>query len=87
MQETEMKCANERSLRYQVEKWLAPGSMPVHVRQFSRTRSDRRRYVCVEALHGAASRALFFFRHDDGHWCVYPPAPKQSNMRSERLAA
>ncbi|KND56582.1 hypothetical protein BPUN_0063 [Candidatus Paraburkholderia kirkii] len=87
MQETEMKRANERSLRYQVEKWLAPGSVPVHVRQFSRIRSDGRRYVCVETCHGKASRALFFFRHDDGHWCVYPPAPRQSNMRGEKLAA
>ncbi|MDR5783005.1 hypothetical protein QCE63_26725 [Caballeronia sp. LZ065] len=82
-----MKCANEQSLRYQVDKWLAPGSMPVRVRQFSRTRPDGRRYVCVEASHGQASRALFFFRHDDGHWCVYPAAPRQRNMRGEMLAA
>jgi hypothetical protein len=85
--ETEMKCANVQSLRYQVEKWLAPGSVPVHVRQFSRTRSDGRRYVCVETCHGPALRALFFFRHDDGNWCVYPPAPKLGNMLGERLAA
>lgn len=82
-----MKCAYEQSLRYQVEKWLAPGSTPVHVTQFSRTRADRRRFVRVEMLQGAASKALFFFRHDDGHWCVYPPARKQDNMRCELLAA
>jgi hypothetical protein len=82
-----MKCANEQSLRYQVEKWLAPGNVPVRVRQFSRTRPDGRRYVCVETSHGKASRALFFFRHDDGHWCVYPAAPRQRIMRGEMLAA
>jgi hypothetical protein len=82
-----MKSAYEQSLRYQVEKWLAPGSIPVHVTQFSRTRADRRRFVRVETFQGAASRALFFFRHDDGHWCPYPPAREQRNMRMERLAA
>jgi hypothetical protein len=82
-----MKSAYEQSLRYQVEKWLAPGSVPVHVTQFSRSRADNRRYVCVQTSQGAASRALFFFRHDDGHWCVYPPAPRQNNMRGEKLAA
>ncbi|WP_250453948.1 hypothetical protein [Caballeronia sp. ATUFL_M2_KS44] len=82
-----MKSVNERSLRYQVEKWLAPASVPVHVKHFSRTRADHTRYVCVETVQGAASRALFFFRHDDGQWCVYPPAPRQRNMRGERLAA
>ncbi|MGF6931221.1 hypothetical protein OKW41_000360 [Paraburkholderia sp. UCT70] len=44
-----MKSMNEQSLRFQVEKWLAPGpATPVHVTVFSRTRSGRRRYVCVE---------------------------------------
>ncbi|KMZ12974.1 hypothetical protein BHUM_00658c [Candidatus Burkholderia humilis] len=82
-----MKSAYEQSLRYQVEKWLAPGSVPVHVTQFSRTRVGGSRYVCVQTAQGAAWRRLFFFRHDDGHWCPYPPAPHQNNMRSERLAA
>jgi hypothetical protein len=82
-----MKSAYEQSLRYQVEKWLSPGNVPVHVTQFSRTHSDRRRFVRVETFQGSHSRALFFFRHDDGHWCPYPPARQQRNMRSERLAA
>jgi hypothetical protein len=38
-------------------------------------------------MQGAASKALFFFRHDDGQWCVYPAAPRKENMGSERLAA
>jgi hypothetical protein len=68
-----MKNTNEQSLRCQVEKWLAPApATPVHVTEFSRTQWGGRRYVCVETADGA--RALFFFRHDDGSWFVFPPA-------------
>jgi hypothetical protein len=70
-----MKSSSEQSLRRQVEKWLAPGpAIPVHVTQFSRTLRGHRRFVCVETLLPAGSRALFFFRHADGCWCVFPPA-------------
>jgi len=69
-----MKGTNEQSLRFQVEKWLAPGSMAsVRVVEFGRTISGRRRYVCVETAQPAGLRALFFFRHDDGCWRVFPP--------------
>jgi hypothetical protein len=64
-----MKNANEQSLRWQVEKWLAPAhATPVHVTAFSRTRLGGQRYVCVETSSPAGARALFFFRHDD---CVF----------------
>jgi hypothetical protein len=70
-----MKSTNEQSLRSQVEKWLAPGpTTSVHVIEFSRTPSGGRRYVCVETAQQVGLRALFFFRHDDGRWCVFPPA-------------
>jgi hypothetical protein len=40
-------------------------------------RMDRgRRYVCVETLSPAGVRALFFFRHDDGNWSIFPPPDK-----------
>ncbi|WP_236721038.1 hypothetical protein [Paraburkholderia phytofirmans] len=69
-----MKNTNERSLRSQVEKWLAPApATPVHVTRFSRTGWSGRRYVCVETSSPAGALALFFFRHDDGSWCVFPP--------------
>ncbi|WER46396.1 hypothetical protein CupriaWKF_02050 [Cupriavidus sp. WKF15] len=78
-----MKSTNEHSLRFQVEKWLAPShTASVHVVEFSRTLSGRRRYVCVETTQQSDLRALFFFRHDDGCWRVFPPAvdrPKTSN--------
>ncbi|MCP2091812.1 UNVERIFIED_ORG: hypothetical protein J2Y81_007918 [Paraburkholderia sediminicola] len=72
----------ERSLRLQVEKWLVPThSTPVRVTQFSRTRSNQRRYVCVEVLRPAGSVGIFFFRHDDGRWCVFPPETQRLSMR------
>ncbi|SAL14802.1 hypothetical protein AWB67_00346 [Caballeronia terrestris] len=83
-----MKSTSERSLRYQVEKWLSPGSAArVHVTEFSRTRSGHRRYVRVETSQPDGRRALFFFRHDDGYWCVFPPATDRAKIRVERLAA
>ncbi|WP_255580966.1 hypothetical protein [Caballeronia sp. dw_276] len=70
-----MKSMHEHSLRTQVEKWLAPGlSTPVRVTEFSRTPVGGRRYVCVETALPRGLRALLFFRHDDGCWCVFPPA-------------
>jgi len=82
-----MNSTNEQSLRFQVEKWLAPSpTAPIHVVEFSRTPSGRRRYVCVETAHPTGLRALFFFRHDDGCWRVFPPAIDRSRMSAARLA-
>ncbi|SDJ15735.1 hypothetical protein SAMN04487926_13557 [Paraburkholderia steynii] len=64
----------ETSLRLLVEKWLPQTlSTPMRVTRFSRTHPNRRRYVRVEALRPEGSVALFFFRHDDGTWQVFPP--------------
>jgi hypothetical protein len=64
----------EKSLRSLVEKWLTPTSAtPVRVTRFGRTASNRRRYVRVEAMRPDGPVALFFFRHDDGTWRVFPP--------------
>ncbi|MFM0078774.1 hypothetical protein P0D72_07770 [Paraburkholderia sediminicola] len=64
----------EKSLRSLVERWLTPTSAtPVRVTRFGRTGSSRRRYVRVEVPRPEGSVALFFFRHDDGTWRVFPP--------------
>ncbi|WGS46173.1 hypothetical protein LFL97_34620 [Burkholderia sp. JSH-S8] len=69
------------SLRMQVDKWLAPSSfVPARVVRFSRMPAQRRRFVCVEAAHPAGTIAIFFFRHDDGSWCVFPPADRRPAM-------
>jgi len=65
----------EKSLRFLVEKWLAPtATMRIRVVQSGRMGLHKRRYVRVEASAATGSRAIFFFRHDDGSWCVFPPA-------------
>jgi hypothetical protein len=80
-----MKNSNEQSLRCQVKKWLAPApAIPVHVTEFSRTRWGGRRYVCVETSSPDGARALFFFRHDDGSWCVFPPTADRWKMTAVR---
>jgi hypothetical protein len=79
-----MKNRNDQSLRWQVEKWLAPApATPVHVTRFSRTGSGGHRYVCVETSSPAGVRALFFFRHDDGSWCVFPPTANRRKSTAE----
>jgi hypothetical protein len=69
------------SLRSVIEKWLSPNpKMPVRVAEFSRTRSNRKRYVRVEAAGPTGVRELFFFRHDDGTWCVFPSQTERPTM-------
>ena len=83
-----MRAASEQSLRFLVEKWLAPlPSTPVHVTEFSRPRSGGRRYVRVETSLEAGSRSLFFFRHDDGCWCVFPPTADTRSFYAHPRAA
>nr|WP_084688669.1 hypothetical protein [Paraburkholderia oxyphila] len=73
--------ARERSLRSQVEKWLAPiPSVPVRVTRFSRVRSSQWCYVRVEVDRPTGPVGMFFFRHGDGTWCVFPPEPNRLVM-------
>lgn len=84
-----MRAASERSLRFLVEKWLAPSpAEPVHVTEFSRTRTGGRRYVRVETSSSdEGGRGLFFFRHDDGFWCVFPPTADTPSQVAHPRAA
>jgi hypothetical protein len=85
--ERNMKRPIEGSLRGQVEKWLAPEAAPVHVTAFGRTRFGGVRYVCVEALLRTGLRALYFFRHGDGSWRVYPPAAHAGAASQRRFTS
>lgn len=70
------------SLRNLVEKWFAlTPVMPVHVTRFRGTRSCQRPYVRVESLRPAGLFAIYFFRHGDGTWCVFPPEEEHPTMR------
>lgn len=70
-----MKSMKRQSLRYLVDKWLAP-TAPVHVTAFGHSRFGSGRYVCVETIQVTGRHALFFFEHDDGYWNVFPPTAK-----------
>ena len=83
-----MRSTDNRSLRYQVEKWLAPApTSAVHVTEFGRTRWGRTRYVCVETSSPTGLRVLFFFRHDDSTWHVFPPAADMQKSTTGRIGA
>lgn len=77
-------CAPETSLRGLVDKWLAPThAMRTRVTRFSRLSLHSQRYVCVETSGPTGTLALFFFRHDDGSWRVYPPEAQRPAMATE----
>ncbi|WP_410835111.1 hypothetical protein [Paraburkholderia sp. SIMBA_030] len=83
-----MTHTGEQSLRLVVEKWLGFNRLrAARVTAFDRTASGGKRYVCVETMHDGEKLALFFFRHDDGCWRVFPPAPTLPEMTPEHLAA
>ncbi|MEX3963111.1 hypothetical protein AB4Y42_12970 [Paraburkholderia sp. EG286B] len=76
----------EMTLHWAVEKWLAPTpAMPAHVVRVRHTRRDRR-CVCIEAVRPGGLLSIFFFRHDDGSWNVYPPAQARPAMSVWRTA-
>lgn len=77
----------EKSLHWAVDKWLAPTpAMPARVtRRCTGVRC--RRYVCVEAWRPGGLLSIFFFRHDDGSWNVFPPEAERPAMNGYRRAA
>ncbi len=77
----------EKNLHWAVDKWLAPTpSMPARVVRFCHSASQHRRYVCVEALRPGGLLSIFFFRHDDGSWQVFPPEAVRMMMSPRRFA-
>ncbi|MEX3936389.1 hypothetical protein AB4Y32_32190 [Paraburkholderia phymatum] len=73
-----------KTLHWAIDKWFAPTlARPVHVLRFYRTRVHRH-CVCVEAMGSGGLLSIFFFRHDDGSWNVYPPAQARPAMSAWR---
>jgi len=76
----------ETSLRRLVEKWLGPASaMRARVTLFSHSRASRWRYVCVASKRATGELSIFFFRHDDGSWSIFPPQTKRPSMNVARM--
>lgn len=66
--------ATQISLRGLIDKWLAPcDTSQIRVTQFSRTGPSRKRFIRVETAHSTGTRAIYFFKHGDGTWRVFPP--------------
>ncbi|EEA01865.1 conserved hypothetical protein [Burkholderia sp. H160] len=80
--------AGNRSLRSQVEKLVGPtGNRGARVRLLDRSRSGGtcRVWIQIELPSGAFS--IFFFRHADGTWHVFPPCQRRPEMGIGRMAA
>ena len=75
--------SENQSLRMMVEHWLPPGpENRLRVTAFKHQRSKHECYVCVEVSRATGPVALFFFRHRDGTWRVFPPRPERPAMRA-----
>jgi hypothetical protein len=69
-----------KSLRDAVESWITPNrAIPVRIRSLQR--SARVRGVQVEARNQEGDLSICFFKHEDGAWHVFPPAPRRVTMR------
>jgi hypothetical protein len=76
----------EKSLRGLVEKLLgAASAQPVRILLTHRSQSGRTRRVCVEVQRPGGPLALFFFRHTDGTWHVFPPGAARPSMSAAGL--
>ena len=74
----------ERSLRALAEKWLGLDTIKrATVTRFGRSRRHPWRYVRVEAILPSGALAILFFRHDDGSWCVFPPASPRPAINAD----
>ena len=71
-----------RSLRRMVYIWLSPASWNrVRVPEFRNRPAIRECYVRVEVERSSsAPLEMFFFRHRDGGWRVFPPSRNQLTM-------
>ena len=77
-----MNTASGRTLRSLVHKWLGPTpGTPVKVTRFNRGQSTQGICVHIELLLQSGPVGLFFFRHGDGSWCVFPPQSEWPVMR------
>ncbi|MBC8729911.1 MULTISPECIES: hypothetical protein [Paraburkholderia] len=78
--------AADNSLHSLVDKWLGLGlANPVRVMRFGHTPANRRRYALVQTRRPTGMLSMFFFRHDNGEWCVFPPTEASPAMRFAAL--
>jgi pyridoxine/pyridoxamine 5'-phosphate oxidase len=71
------------SLRSVVEKWLGAAAHE-SARVFRLSDAHSRRYVRVVLSNSMNEQGMFFFRHHDGSWRVFPPERKHLQMSFPR---
>ncbi|MFL9959335.1 hypothetical protein PQR65_38810 [Paraburkholderia nemoris] len=67
------------SLRAVIDKWVGrTPTNPIRVVRHGDARS--RRYVQVALSGSQTAHMIFFFRHDNGNWNVFPPETQRPAM-------
>ncbi len=80
-------CPREGSLRCLVDKWLPPRSgASIRITRLLLA-GTQVRYIRLEAQRAEEHAMMFFFRHDDGNWRVFPPQTTRPMMNAHRMAA
>ena len=71
---------SEGTLRFHVEKWFGRGANPsLRINRVWHSRLGRNQCVRVVLLRTDNPVILFFFRHGDGSWSVFPPEIKRAS--------
>ncbi|SOE48364.1 hypothetical protein SAMN05446635_0215 [Burkholderia sp. OK233] len=72
---------NKVSLRFIVEKWFGRDSLSsLRVNRVWHARLAGNRCVRVQSSRSEDPVIIFFFRHDDGNWNVFPPEAKRAAL-------
>ncbi len=67
------------SLRAVIDKWIGrTATNPIRVIRQRDARSGR--YVLVSLSQSPTAQVIFFFRHDNGSWNVFPPEIQRPAM-------
>ena len=76
------------SLRAMAEKWLAlQPDMQVRITRHAQGARRRRSCVYVSTECRKGEVGMFFFRHDDGRWYIFPPGESRLAMGVLPIAA
>lgn len=79
------RTCDSRPLRLLVEKWLAVAAgLPSGTTRIVAARRAARHCVCVEAILPGGPVQIFFFRHADLTWQVFPPERTRPSMCVDR---
>jgi hypothetical protein len=77
-----MTCA-KKTLRSMIDQWLpAEFVAQIHITRYRSRHPERECYVRVEAINRTGPVELYFFRHRDGSWRIYPPTQGRPAMHA-----